>query len=260
MQVVILCGGMGTRLKEETEFRPKPMVEIGGKPILWHIMKIYSHYGFKEFILCLGYKGSIIKEYFLNYEYMTNDFTIELGSEKSITVHNARNNHDWKVTLAETGLDTLTGGRIKRIEKYIEGDTFFATYGDGLADIDIRELLAFHRRSGKTATLTGFHPISRFGVIEVDKDYTVERFREKPRLDGLISGGFFVFNRKIFDYIDGDDSILERQPMHRLAEERQLAMYHHQGFWHSMDTYRDFLDLNRMWEEGKTPWKVWNDD
>lgn len=256
MKVVILCGGMGTRLKEETEFRPKPMVEIGGRPILWHIMKIYSHSGFNSFILCLGYKGNIIKDYFLNYEYMNSDFTISLGSEKSTTIHDSYERIDWKVTLAETGIETMTGGRIKKIQKYIEDDNFLATYGDGLADIDIEELITFHKRTGKIVTLTGFQPISRFGVIEVDDNSLVKRFREKPQSDGLISGGFFVFNRKIFDYLD-ENSILEQEPMMRLAEDRELAVYHHKGFWKSMDTYRDFLELNRMWENNDTPWKVW---
>jgi glucose-1-phosphate cytidylyltransferase len=255
-KVVILCGGTGTRLKEETEFRPKPLVEIGRKPILWHIMKIYAYYGHTSFVLCLGYKGSMIKEYFLNYECMNSDFTINLGNREKFVFHNSHEEGDWKVTLADTGLDTMTGGRIKRIEKYIDDDTFLATYGDGVGDLDINRLIQFHKEKGKIATLTGFHPFSRFGVIEMNSDSLVERFREKPQLDGMISGGFFVFNRKVFDYLD-EDCVLEQEPLYRLAKDGELAVYQHKGFWKSMDTYRDFLELNRMWEEGNTPWKVW---
>ena len=256
MKVVILCGGMGTRLKEETEFRPKPMVEIGGKPILWHIMRLYAHHGFKSFVLCLGYKGALIKEYFLNYEYTTRDITVHLGQQKRVTVHDSAGMDNWDVTLADTGAETMTGGRIKRIEKYIDGDDFLATYGDGLADVNLPELIAFHKRMGCVATVTGFHPESRFGLLQVDERSRVKRFEEKPRLDGMISGGFFVFSRKIFDYLD-DHGTLEQEPMRRLAADGQMAVYHHRGFWKSMDTYRDFQEFNQMWDRGETPWKVW---
>jgi len=256
MKTVILCGGMGTRLKEETEFRPKPMVEIGGHPILWHIMKIYSHFGFRSFVLCLGYKGHLIREYFLNYEYMNADITVHLGRRKDVTVHDGAGSDRWDVTLAETGNETMTGGRIKRIEKYIDGEDFLATYGDGLADVDLGELVAFHKRAGRIATVTGLQPESRFGVLEVNGESHVTRFREKPRLDGMISGGFFVFNRHIFEYLD-ENSVLEQEPMRKLAEDGQMAVYRHDGFWKSMDTYRDFQEFNHLWQTGETPWKVW---
>lgn len=254
-KVVILCGGMGTRLKEETEFRPKPLVEIGGWPILWHIMKIYAHYGFTSFVLCLGYKGSMIKEYFLNYEYVAHDFTLTLGPSREVSFHGSSDEKDWVVTFADTGLHTNTGGRIHRIQGYIDGEHFLVTYGDGVANIDIVELFRFHVRHGKLATLAGVHPLSRFGVLEADGT-SVRRFREKPRLDGLVSGGFFVFRRGVFDFLD-DNSVLEQEPLARLAEEGQLAVYEHHGFWKSMDTYRDFLEFNQMWERPERPWQVW---
>jgi glucose-1-phosphate cytidylyltransferase len=253
--VVILCGGMGTRLREETEFRPKPLVEIGGRPILWHIMKIYGHHGFTEFVLCLGYRGAMIKEYFLNYRYATHDFTLTLGPQPEVAFHASPDEKEWKVTFADTGPHTNTGGRIKRIERYIAGEHFLVTYGDGVADVDIAALYRFHRSHGKLATLTGVHPLSRFGVVDAE-GMMVRRFREKPRLDGLVSGGFFVFRRGVFDYLD-DASVLEREPLARLAEDGQLAVYPHHGFWTSMDTYRDVLELNQMWERGERPWEIW---
>ncbi len=255
LQSVILCGGMGMRLKEETEYRPKPMVPVGGKPILWHIMKIYGDQYIKRFILCLGFKGEIIKDYFLNYDMMTNDFTINLGSEKRAEIHGANTIDDWSVTLADTGLETMTGGRIKRIEKYVQGDHFMMTYGDGVADINLRELYEFHLETGKMATVTGVHPQSRFGVIETnDQEKDVLRFREKPELDQYVSGGFFVFSRRVFDILD-ENCILEQQPMMQMADMGQLTLYLHKGFWKSMDTYRDYLELNEMWRTGNTPWK-----
>jgi len=253
--VVILCGGMGTRLREETEFKPKPLVEVGNRPILWHIMKIYAHFGFKLFILCLGYKGDLIKNYFLNYKYMNNDFSLNLNSNEKIILGNLNNQIDWNIILADTGLLTNTGGRIKKIQKYIHTDTFLATYGDGVADIDINALVKFHKEKGKIATLTGFHPLSRFGVLEVTDNDIVKNFKEKPRLDGLINGGFYVFDRKVFEYLD-ENSILEHESLERLAHDGELAVYHHLGFWKSMDTYRDYLEFNRMWEENNTPWKL----
>jgi glucose-1-phosphate cytidylyltransferase len=257
LQCVILCGGMGMRLKEETEYRPKPMVPIGGKPILWHIMKIYGAYNIKKFILCLGYKGEIIKDYFLNYELMTNDFTINLGSEKRAEIQGINEIDDWSVTLAFTGLETMTGGRIKRIEKYLQGDHFMMTYGDGVADIDLPELYRFHLEMGKIATVTGVHPQSRFGVIETDEHaIEVMRFREKPELDQYVSGGFFVFSRRILDILD-EECVLEQRPLMEAAEMGELALYLHKGFWKSMDTYRDYLELNDMWNRRETPWKIW---
>ena len=258
MKVVILCGGMGTRLREETEYRPKPMVEIGGRPILWHIMKIYAHYGFNEFILCLGYKGWMIKEYFLNYAMMNGDFTLEIGKKNNIHFHNNQSEEGWKVTLAETGLNSQTGSRVKQIEKYIDEDTFMLTYGDGVANINIPELLDFHRKHSKIGTVTGICPPSRFGELFV-KDERVCSFTEKPQsFAGVISGGFFVFNRAVFDYIDNDDScIFERKPMEDLSSDGELMVYTHKGFWQCMDTYRDYVYLNGIWEKGEVPWKIW---
>jgi glucose-1-phosphate cytidylyltransferase len=258
LQVVILCGGQGTRLREETEFRPKPLVEIGGHPLLWHIMKLYAHYGFKDFVLCLGYRGNMIKEYFLNYEAMKGDFTITLGHGHKITYHGEHLEQDFHVTLADTGAETMTGGRIKRVERYIQDDIFLCTYGDGVGDIDISQLVEFHRRHGRLATLTAVRPQSRYGSLEFDaKGQAVTHFNEKPTLDGLISAGFFVFDRRVLDYLHGDDSILEREPLERLAADGQLMAYHHPGLWQGMDTYRDVLHMNEMWASGGATWKVW---
>jgi len=257
MKVIILCGGLGTRLREETEFRPKPLVDVGGRPMLWHIMKLCAHYGFKDFVLCLGYRGNMIKEYFLNYEAMNNDFTICLGRQNNITYQNAHKEQDFYVTLADTGLETMTGGRVKRVEKYIEGDNFIVTYGDGVADLDIRALVDFHHAHGRLATVTAVRPISRFGILEVGDGGRVLNFAEKPLLDGWSSAGFFVFNHGVFDYLDGDDCILERGPLERLASEGQLAAYRHDGFFFAMDTYREYKLLNEIWTSGEAPWKVW---
>lgn len=259
MKVVLLCGGLGTRLKEETEFKPKPMVEINGRPILWHIMKMYSFYGFNKFVLCLGYKGDVIKDYFYNYEIQNNDFTMTLGSGK-IEIHNQHTETGWEITFAETGLSSMTGARVKKIEKYIDDEIFMLTYGDGVSDINISDLLEFHKSHGKIATITGVFPPSRFGEIIAEKNL-VKSFHEKPQVQegGLISGGFFVFNRKIFDYIpDNDDCILERQPLEDIVKAGQLCVYRHDGFWQCMDTYRDFELLNNLWKEGKAVWKKWN--
>lgn len=255
--VVILCGGMGTRLREETEYRPKPMVEIGGLPILWHIMKIYSHHGFKHFILCLGYKGQLIKEYFLNYQTLNCDFTIRLGSGERPELHKSQPNEDWTITLVDTGETTLTGARVKRVEPHVKSDVFMLTYGDGVADVNVSELLKFHREHGRIGTVTGVRPYSRFGELVVH-DGRVNRFSEKPQVDeGIVNGGYFVFNRKFFDYLAADEScVLEHQPLEGLARDGELMVYFHKGFWQCMDTYRDFLALNEMWK--KTPaWKVW---
>jgi len=256
MKVVMLCGGLGTRLREETEFRPKPMVEIGGRPILWHIMKLYARSGFRDFILCLGYRGNMIKEYFLNYEAMNNDFTICLGRESRIQINDEHAEQGFQVTLADTGLSTMTGGRVKRIQKYIQDDTFMLTYGDGVADLDISRLVEFHKSHGKLATVTAVSPSSRFGVLEMNKN-RVMSFLEKPRTEGFASAGFFVFNRKVFDYLGGDDCTLEREPLERLAREGELMAYKHDGFFFAMDTYREYEYLNQLWDKGKAPWKVW---
>jgi glucose-1-phosphate cytidylyltransferase len=257
MKVVILCGGQGTRLREETEFRPKPMVEIGSYPVLWHIMKLYSHHGFNHFVLCLGYRGNMIKEYFLNYEAMNNDFTIRLGARSHVEFSGVHQEQDFCVTLADTGQETMTGGRLARIARYIEGDTFMMTYGDGLSNVDIGKLLAFHRSHGKLATVTAVRPYSRFGILATDSRGAVNEFIEKPRLDGWSSAGYLVFQRGIFDYLHGDDCVLERGPMERLAAEGQLMAYHHEGFFFAMDTYREYLYLNEIWTAGQAPWKVW---
>lgn len=260
MKIVILCGGKGTRLREETEYRPKPMVDIGGHPILWHIMKIYAHHGFKDFVMCLGYKGNMIKEYFLNYEAMRKDFTIQLGQQRRIDYHNGNvDEEDFSVTLAETGLETMTGARIALIEKYIDGDTFMVTYGDGVADVDLTALLKFHHAHGRIATMTTVRPSSRFGKIQMQADGKVTEFVEKPRLEDYISGGFFVFNRKIFEYLSTDEScVLETTPLERLTADGQLMGYQHDGFFFAMDTYKEQKQLDHMWNTGNAPWKVWS--
>ena len=258
MQVVILCGGMGTRIKEETEYRPKPMIEIGGKPILWHIMKTYSYYGFNSFILCLGFKGFMIKQYFFNYELLNNDFTIQLGSNKNVRIYNNHNESNWKVTLAETGTKAMTGARVKRIEKYVDTEIFMLTYGDGIADINIKELLDFHKSHGKIGTVSGVYPQARFGELTIDNSM-VTSFDEKPQIkDGHINGGYFVFNREFFEYLDEDDEcVLEKKPLEKLAVDRELMVYSHKGFWQCVDTYRDLMLLNKMLRENQTPpWKI----
>jgi glucose-1-phosphate cytidylyltransferase len=257
--VVILCGGLGTRLREETEYRPKPMVEIGGRPILWHIMRLYAHFGFKEFILCLGYKGMMIKEYFLNYQALATDFRIRLGEASSVSYLDGTEGVDWSVTLAETGQGSMTGARVKRIEKYVDTDRFMLTYGDGLASIDVRRLLDFHTSQGKLVTVTGVHPPSRFGEMHV-RGGVVSSFDEKPQISGgLVNGGFFVCERGFFDYLsDDDDCVLEHEPLRRAAVDGQLAAYAHDGFWQCMDTYREWQLLNRMWESNAPPWRVWS--
>lgn len=258
MKVVILCGGLGTRLREETEFRPKPMVKIGTKPVLWHIMKTYAHYGFKDFVLCLGYKGEIIKEYFYNYEIYNEDFSVCLGERKKIEVHSSNHNLDWRVALIDTGEKALKGARMKKIEHLIDDDNFLLTYGDGVANIDIRRLLAFHREHGKISTVTGVRPPSLFGELQV-RGNKVELFAEKPQTStGLISGGFFVFSRKVFGYLSPEDECdLERGTLERLAREGQLIVYEHQGDWACVDTYRDLQHLNHLWSTNQAFWKVW---
>lgn len=259
MKVVILCGGRGTRLKEETEVRPKPLVEIGGKPILWHIMKIYAYYGFNEFVLCLGYKGRMIKEYFLNYEMMINDLTLKLGSN-DVKAHNQSQERGWIITFVETGEEAQTGARVKRVEKYIGGDLFMLTYGDAVTNIDIKNLLEFHKSHGKIGTIAGVHPSSRFGELVI-RDRQVVQFAEKPQVkEGFINGGFFVFNKKFFSYLKSDDNCyLEGEPLENLALDEELMVYPHEGFWQCMDTYRELEILNNLWRSSKPPWKVWRD-
>jgi glucose-1-phosphate cytidylyltransferase len=254
MKAVILAGGLGTRLSEETVLRPKPMVEIGDKPMLWHIMKIYSHYGIRDFVVCLGYKGYMIKEWFANYFLHNSNMTVELKSNR-LTFHDAKVD-DWTVTLVDTGDRTLTGGRVKRIEKYVDG-AFLLTYGDGVSDVDIRKLISFHENQGKTATLTAVQPPGRFGALELSGG-AVTTFLEKPKGDGgWVNGGFFAMEPAIFDYIEGDGVPLEQGPLQAVARTGQLAAYRHQGFWRPMDTLRDRNELEELWRSGKAPWKVW---
>lgn len=263
MKVVILCGGKGTRLREETEFKPKPMIPIGGKPILWHIMKIYAYYGFQDFILCLGYKGDMIKQYFLNYEWLNSNLSVELGSGK-VEFLESHPETQWKVTLINTGQETMTGGRVKRIEKYIDGDVFMLTYGDGVSNINLKNLLDFHISHGKIGTVTAVSPPSRYGELGIEGDQVIS-FREKPNMDqGLISGGYFVFNREIFNYLPNDPDenlhcVLERTPLEKLSEDGQLKVYHHREFWQCMDTLRDYEYLKQLWSQGQAPWKWWNE-
>jgi glucose-1-phosphate cytidylyltransferase len=259
MKVVILCGGQGTRLREETEYRPKPLVDIGGRPILWHIMKLFAHHGLRDFVLALGYRGNMIKEYFLNYQALNNDFTMCLGRNQQIAYHGAHAEDDFRVTLADTGLDTMTGGRVRRVRTYVDKDTFLLTYGDGVANVDLRELMAFHRKHGKLATVTTVAPVSRYGVLEVGPEGEVSSFSEKPRVEGWVNAGFFVLHRRVFEYLDGDQCIFEREPLQRLAEEGQLMAYRHDGFFYAMDTYREYKALNELWATGKAPWKVWHE-
>lgn len=257
MKVVILCGGQGTRLREETEYRPKPLVDVGGRPVLWHIMKLFAHHGLRDFTLCLGYRGNMIKEYFLNYEAMTNDFTISLGKQHQITYHDAHDEQDFRVTLADTGAESMTGGRVKRIQRYVDGETFIVTYGDGLSDVNIPKLLAFHHSHGKAATVTATRPTSRYGILDIDEKGQVNKFAEKPQVDGWVNAGFFVFSPRIFDLLTGDDCVLERDPLERLARDGQLVAFRHPGFFFAMDTYREYLYLNELWNHGTAPWKVW---
>jgi glucose-1-phosphate cytidylyltransferase len=256
LKVLILAGGFGTRLSEETDVRPKPMVEIGGKPILWHIMKIYSHYGFNEFVILLGYKGYYIKEYFTNYFLHQSDVTIDLKNN-STEIHNSES-EPWKVTLIDTGRDSMTGGRVKRAKDYIGDERFFLTYGDGVSNVNISELLEFHKSHGKLLTMTSVQPDGRFGAVEIAEDGEVKSFLEKPKGDGgWINGGFFVCEPKVMDYIDGDSTIFEKDPMENLAKDGEIYTYKHLGFWKPMDTLRDKKELHRLWTEGVAKWKVW---
>jgi len=256
MKTVILAGGLGTRLQEETTVKPKPMVEIGGRPVLWHIMKIFAAHGVKEFIVALGYKGEVIKNYFLNYYYFRNNFSIRLGNG-NLDVRDD-GHEDWTVHLVNTGAGTQTGGRIKRLADWIGQETFMMTYGDGVANVNVADILAFHRQHGKLATVTAVRPPARFGELKFN-GVLVESFREKPQVgEGWINGGFFVLEPQVLDYIEGDSIAWEREPMERLAREGQLAAYRHDGFWQCMDTLRDVLLLEGLWAEGEAPWKIWN--
>jgi len=256
MKAVILAGGLGTRISEETSIRPKPMVEIGGKPILWHIMKIYSSHGIHDFIICLGYKGYVIKEYFANYFLHMSDVTYDMSNNK-MEVHQ-NNAEPWRVTLVDTGENSMTGGRLKQVKKFVEDETAFCfTYGDGLSNVDITRLIEFHNQQNTFATLTATQPPGRFGALDFNK-HLVTSFHEKPQGDGnWINGGFFVLSPRVFDYIDGDQSTWEKEPMEKLANENQMSAYLHKGFWQPMDTLRDKTHLEELWQSGHAPWKVW---
>lgn len=255
MKAVILAGGLGTRISEETSVRPKPMVEIGGRPILWHIMKIYSHYGIQDFIVCLGYKGYMIKEYFANYFLHMSDVTFDM-SDNSMEVHH-RHAEPWKVTLVDTGARSMTGGRLKRVAPYLNGDRFCFTYGDGVSDVPIDKLLSFHQEQGKLATMTAIQPPGRYGSLDIDGNL-IRMFKEKPKGDGgWINGGFFVLEPQVLEYIAGDEIIWEKEPLERLAQEGELVAYQHAGFWQAMDTLRDKVRLEELWERDAAPWKAW---
>jgi glucose-1-phosphate cytidylyltransferase len=257
MKVVILAGGFGTRISEDSHLRPKPMIEIGDRPILWHIMKIYAHYGFNDFVICLGYKSYVIKEYFANYFLHASDVTFDFTKENHMVTH-SHSAEPWRITLVETGLETMTGGRIKRIQKFVENRPFMLTYGDGVADVDIHALIRFHERHGKIATITGVQPAARFGSLALTDSGAVTGFQEKPIGEsGWINGGFMVMQPKIFDLIDGDSTILEREPIERLAAQGQLQCFRHNGFWQPMDTLRDRLMLEKLWQSTNPPWKTW---
>lgn len=260
MKVVILCGGRGTRLREETEFRPKPMVPIGGRPILWHIMKTYAHYGHKDFVLCLGYKGEQIKEYFRNYLWNTCDTTLKLGPKSDIIYHSGHEEEDWSVTLADTGESSGTAHRIKRIQRYIPaGESFLLTYGDGLSTIDINATIKSHKQAGKVCTLSAVHPAGRFGALRIETSGSIHSFNEKPQFEeAYVNGGYMVCDHRLFDYLPDDPSMMfERKPMEDLVHDKQLNSYRHEGFWQPMDTYQESQFLNEVWAAGNAPWKVW---
>ncbi len=256
MKTLILAGGYGSRLSEETELRPKPMVEISGRPILWHIMKIYSHYGFNDFVILLGYKGYQIKEYFYNYFLHQSDITIDLENNK-IDIHKSKT-EPWKITLVDTGLNTMTGGRIKKVREYVGDETFMLTYGDGVADIDLNELIKSHKNSKKFATVTAVQPLGRFGTLNITDGEVVSSFHEKPKGDNAwLNGGFFVLEPEVFKYIKEESTLWENEPMETLARESQLNAYRHKGFWRPMDTLRDKTDLEKLWNDGSAPWRIW---
>ncbi|MEF9989249.1 MAG: glucose-1-phosphate cytidylyltransferase [Christensenellaceae bacterium] len=259
MKVVILAGGFGTRISEESHLKPKPMIEIGERPILWHIMKYYSAFGYNDFVICLGYKAYSIKEFFADYFLHTSDITFDFSEENKMTVHN-NFAEPWKVTLIDTGLHTMTGGRVKRIKKYVDNEPFMLTYGDGVADVNIDELVRFHKQHGKIATMTAIQPSGRFGMLDINNGNSISSFREKLQQDsGWINGGFMVLEPAIFDYIENDSTVLEKEPLEKLAKEGQLMAYKHDGFWQCMDTMRDKMLLDTLLLENKAPWKVWKD-
>jgi glucose-1-phosphate cytidylyltransferase len=257
MKTVILCGGLGTRISEETAIKPKPMVEIGGRPVLWHIMKLYSHYGFREFVLLLGYKGYLLKEYFANYFLHQSDITFDLA-ENRMKIHNSTS-ESWKVTLLDTGTETMTGGRILQARSFIGNEPFMLTYGDGVSDVNLEDLLRFHRKHGKTITMTSIQPEGRYGSVDSNADGQIKQFLEKPKGDGAwINGGFFVCQPELFDYLkDGDETIFERSPLEALSHDGELYAYKHTGFWKCMDTLRDKVQLNELWEQNRAKWRVW---
>ena len=258
MKVVILAGGLGTRLREETEFKPKPMVEVGGHPVLWHIMKNFANFGHTDFVIATGYKSEVIKDYFLHYKTRNNDFTVSLGKTDSLTIH-GQDEQDWKVTVADTGLNTLTGGRLVGVSKYLDNrEDFLLTYGDGVANVDIADLVKNHKSAKKLATVTVVQPLSRFGVVDLNEKNEVVQFREKPQVEGWINVGFFVINKKVLDYINPEEP-LEQKPLSNLAKDNQLNAYKHEGFWQPMDTYRESQLLNELWDSGSAPWKTWQD-
>ena len=257
MKVLILAGGFGTRISEQSHLIPKPMIEIGERPILWHIMKYYSAFGHNDFIICCGYKQYVIKEFFSDYYLHTSDVTFDFTSKNKMVVH-TNSSEPWRVTLVDTGLNTMTGGRIKRVSDYIGDETFMLTYGDGVADVDINRLLAFHTNNGKIATITAIQPGGRFGMLDINESYHIERFKEKSKEDGgWINGGFMVLEPEVMKYISGDDSVFERYPLEKLALEKQLMAYRHEGFWQCMDTMRDRELLEQLWASDSAPWKVW---
>ncbi|MCR5143860.1 MAG: glucose-1-phosphate cytidylyltransferase [Lachnospiraceae bacterium] len=260
MKVVLLAGGFGTRISEESMVKPKPMIEINGKPILWHIMKEYSYYGFNEFIICAGYKQHVIKEYFADYYLHRSDVTFDFTKENKMIIHN-NEAEPWKVTIVDTGLNTMTGGRIKRIKEYVSDETFMLTYGDGVCDVNIKELYDFHKGHGKLATMTAVQPGGRFGTLDIEKETgVIEKFAEKKKEDGgWINGGYMVLQPEVFDYIDGDSTTFEKEPLERLSQENQLVAYKHRGYWQCMDTMKEKMDLEKLLSEGKAPWKVWED-
>jgi glucose-1-phosphate cytidylyltransferase len=255
MKTVILAGGLGTRLREETEYRPKPMVIIGKQPILWHLMNIYSTYSHNDFIICTGYKSEVIKNYFHGFKAMSSDFTLEIGSS-NLQIHGSLPESNWTVTITDTGASTMTGGRLFQSKKYLNNDTFMCTYGDGLADININDLIDFHKSHGKIATVTCVQPPSRFGVLRINQSNQVSEFLEKPKTSDWVNGGFFVFEPEIFDYL-GPNSILEHEPISNLVRDGELMAYPHRGYWQSMDTHREVMLLNELWESGEAPWKIW---
>lgn len=260
MQLVILCGGQGTRIRAVAEDRPKPMVEIGGRPILWHIMKYYASFGVRRFVLALGHQGDRIVDYFANYQLRHHDFTMNTRDSSARLFHRHDGEHeveDWEITMVHTGDATMTGGRIKRLARHLGSGTFLATYGDGLSTVNLGKLLEFHRANKRIATLTGVHLPTTFGIVDADESGLIRSFREKPTLAGYVNGGYFVFERALLDEIDGDETVLEEKPFRSLIHRKELSVFRHDGFWHCMDHYKDYTTLNRIWDKGDAPWKVW---